>query len=240
MLSLFGGDGVRDLGVTEVADELDLSKAVVHRILSSLRAKEYVELDDRTRRYRLGPRILTLGLTYLDRLDVRELARDAMHELVRRTDETATLSVRVGWTRVYVDQVTPVRDIKMVVQLATAHPLHAGASSKAFLAFLPSQEQDAYLARPLERITQQTLTSHGKLRRELAEIRARGYASSFGERQDGAGAVAAPLLSHDQSAAAVISVCGPVERFRAEADACAEALLEVTAEVSARLGYRAA
>ncbi|HEV2785741.1 MAG TPA: IclR family transcriptional regulator, partial [Solirubrobacteraceae bacterium] len=201
---------------------------------------EYVELDERTRRYRLGPRILTLGLAYLDRLDVRELARDAMRELVQRTDETATLSVRVGWTRAYVDQITPIRDIKMVVQLATAHPLHAGASSKAFLAFLPEDEQDAYFARgPLERVTRATITSQAKLRRELGEIRQRGYASSFGERQEGAGAVAAPLFAHDGSPTAVISVCGPVERFRDEVDACAAALVDVTSEASARLGQRA-
>lgn len=239
VLSLFGEDGVKDLGVTEVVNRLDLSKAVVHRILSSFKVKGFVELDEATHRYSLGPAILTLGLSYLDRLDVREVARDALRELVRRTDETATLSIRSGMARVYVDQVTPVRDIKMVVQLGSAHPLHAGASSKALLAFLPDEEHEAYLARALESITPQTTTSAGRLRTELAEIRAKGYALSLGERQPGAGSVAAPVFGYDGAVVGVISVCGPAERFTAEVDRAATHLLEVTRDVSRRLGYRA-
>lgn len=239
VLNLFADEGVTDLGVTEVAEKLDLSKAVVHRILSSFTAKEYVELDEDTRRYRLGPRILTLGLSYLDRMDVRDIARDALRELVERTTETATLSVRHGWNRVYVDQVTPARDIKMVVQLGSSHPLHAGGSSKAFLAFLPEEMQEAYVSSDnLTKVTDRTVTSPKKLRAELAEIRERGYAVSLGERQAGAGSVAAPLFGYDGTPVAVISVCGPVERFEAEVDDCAKHLLEVTRRVSSQLGYR--
>ena len=238
VLDLFAAEGVRDLGVTEIADELDLSKAVVHRILSSFRVKGYVEVDEESRRYSLGPRVMTLGLSFLDRLDVRDVARDALRELVDRTDETATLSVRAGWSRVYVDQVTPVRDIKMVVQLGSQHPLHAGGSSKALLAFLPDELRDAYLERPLESVTDITITSKKELVAELEEIRRVGYATSFGERQGGAGSVAAPLFGHDQQPLAVISVCGPVERFRDVMDECAEALLDITAATSRRLGHR--
>lgn len=239
VLNLFAEDGVRDLGVTEVADRLGLSKAVVHRILSSFRVKGYVEIDEDSRRYSLGPRILTLGLSYLDRLDVRELAREALRELCARTDETATLSVRAGRRRVYVDQVTPARDIKMVVQLGGAYPLHAGASSKALLAFLPEELREAYLDRePLQPVTELTVTDRSRLLAELKDIRRVGFATSLGERQAGAGSVAAPVFDHEGAVQAVISVCGPVERFRDEVDRCAEELLEVTSGLSARLGHR--
>jgi IclR family transcriptional regulator, acetate operon repressor len=239
VLSLFAGEGIRTLGVTEIAETLGISKAVVHRILSSFRVKGYIEYDEDTRRYRLGSKILTLGLSYLDRIDVQEEAREALRELSRRTGETATLSVRAGWNRVYVDQVTPPRDIKMVVQLGSAFPLHAGASSKALLAFLPEELQEAYLERgDLEPLTDLTVVDERALRADLAEIRARGYAISLGERQAGAGSVAAPIVAHDGAVVAVVSVCGPVERFREEIDECAEALLEVTGELSRRLGYR--
>jgi IclR family transcriptional regulator, acetate operon repressor len=239
VLSLFAGEGVRTLGVTEIAEALGISKAVVHRILSSFRVKGYIEYDEDSRRYRLGSKILTLGLSYLDRLDVQEEARDALRELSRRTGETATLSVRTGWNRVYVDQVTPPRDIKMVVQLGSSFPLHAGASSKALLAFLPTELQDAYVSRgPLEQLTDLTVVDEQTLRGQLVEIRERGYAVSLGERQAGAGSVAAPIIAHDGTAVAVVSVCGPVERFRDEVDGCAEALLDVTGAVSRTLGYR--
>lgn len=240
VLALFADRDTADLGVTEVAERLDLSKAVVHRILASCLVKEFVEVDEETRRYRLGPAILRLGLSYLDRVDVQDVARRALHELVRRTGETATLSVRAGFNRVYVDQVTPARDIKMVVQLGSSHPLHAGASSKALLAFLPDEDQAAYLDGELTKVTTKTVTSKKKLREELAAIREAGYAVSQGERQAGAGSVAAPLFDHTGSPVSVVSVCGPLDRFEGEVDACAEALLEVTQETSALLGYRPA
>jgi DNA-binding IclR family transcriptional regulator len=240
-LSLFAESETASLGVTEIAHALGLSKAVVHRILASFRAKGFVELDETTRRYSLGPKILFLGLTYLDRIDILTVAREAMAILSARTNETATLSVRSGDTRVYVDQVTPPRDVKMQVSLGIPYPLHAGASSKAFLAFLPESEIDTYLAKVrLDRLTKQTQVDPRKLRRELAEIREVGYASSFGERMEGAGAVAAPVFGRDGTPAGVISVCGPIERFRDEADDAARLLVEQTARASARLGYRSA
>lgn len=238
VLSLFADADEPTLGVTEIATALGLSKAVVYRILSSFRAKGYVEVDEASRRYTLGPRALHIGLTYLNRADVRKMARPEMERLSRSTNETATLSVRTGATRVYVDQVTPDRDVKMVVQIGQQAPLHAGGSSKAFLAFLDDAEQEAYLAGDLEKLTAKTITDPRKLAKELEAIRARGYAMSLGERMEGAGSVAAPILGHDGRPAAVISVCGPVERFRDEATGAAKLLLETTRRLSEQLGWR--
>lgn len=126
----------------------------------------------------------------------------------------------------------------MSVSLGVPYPLHAGASSKAFLAFLSEQERDAYLSRDLEKLTSSTIANRKTLRREIDEIRGRGYAQSFGERQAGAASVAAPVLDHSGTPAAVISVCGPAERFAGEADSCARHLLETTRKLSRLLGYQ--
>jgi len=241
VLLLFGEPDVTDLGVTEIASRRGLSKAVVHRILSSFRAKGFVEVDEASRRYRLGPAALRLGLAYLDRVDVRELARPELESLVAATDETATLSIRAGWQRIYLDQVTPARDVKMVVQLGQAVPLHAGSSSKAFLAFLPRAEQEEYLtSHPLEALSDLTITDGDALRAELDEIAASGYATSLGERMAGAASAAAPILGHDRTPVAVVSVCGPLERFRDEIDDVVPLLLAATGRLSSRLGYSAA
>lgn len=238
VLGLFADSDEQTLGVTEIAQALGLSKAVVYRILSSFRAKGFVELDEATRRYSLGERTLHLGLAYMNRLDLPRIARPQLEALSRKTEETATLSLRTGWERVYVDQVTPERDVMMMVQIGLRVPLHAGASSKAFLAFLDPEEQQEYLARSLDRLTKLTVTNGRSLRKELSEIRERGYAISFGERMEGAGSVAAPIFGHEGRPVAVISVCGPVERFRSEVDEAAPLLLEVTARLSRQLGHR--
>jgi IclR family acetate operon transcriptional repressor len=236
VLLLFASSTAPRLGVTEIANTLGLSKAAVHRILSSLRNKGIVELDPVSRRYALGPVIMSLGLTYLDKLDVRKVAEPELAGLSRATNETATLSVRTGHSRVYVDQVTPDREVLMSVQIGIPHPLHAGGSSKAFLAFLPDEEIDRYLEEPLRKVTPATITDPRKLRRELVQIRERGWAQSLGERQTGAGSVAAPILDYRDYPLAVVSVCGPAERMATEVDMCAENLVAATNRMSVRMG----
>lgn len=238
VLVLFAEAGSRTLGVTEIADALGLSKPAVHRILTSLRSRRLVQVDEETRRYALGLAAMRLGLAYLRHIDVRRLSAADLVELSRSTRETATLSVRTGAQRVYVDQVTPDREVIMSVSLGVPFPLHAGASSKAFLAFLPDAEIEDYLSVDhLSRLTDRTVVEPDALRVELAAIRRRGYARSFAERQSGAASVAAPVFDHHGVPVAVVSVCGPVERFRGEAEACAEALLAVTGRLSALMGH---
>ncbi len=236
ILALFASVDSFTLGVTEIADRLGMSKAVVHRLLTSLRKRKLIDFHSDTRRYSLGPMAMRLGLAYMARLDIRRLAGPELQRLSRETNETATLSLRTGDTRVYVDQVTPAREVIMSVTIGLPYPLHAGGSSKAFLAFLPEAEVDDYLSRALTAMTPQTVVDPERLRAELAEIRERGWARSFGERQLGAASVAAPVLDHADLPVAVVSVCGPAERFAEEADACAERLLEVTTELSQRMG----
>lgn len=238
VLLLFADSSSAQLGVTEIATTLGMSKSAVHRILLSFKNKRLLELDPQTRKYALGPTILGLGAKYLGRLDVRMIAAAELARLARATDETATLSVRSGADRrVYVDQVTPDREVLMSVQLGLAHPLHAGASSKALLAHLPAAEIEQYLGTSLTKVTDRTITNVRALRRELAEIRARGWARSSGERQIGSASVAAPILNRDDYPVAVVSVCGPAERFGAEAERCARELLVTTRALSTRLGH---
>jgi DNA-binding IclR family transcriptional regulator len=126
----------------------------------------------------------------------------------------------------------------MEVVIGSAHPLHAGASSKAFLAFLGTDEARSYLARnELARLTDRTVTDSAKLLRELAGVRRRGYAVSIGERQAGAASVASPVFDHEGSAVAVVSVCGPAERLKPSVAECTDALLTATKRLSSRLGF---
>lgn len=238
VLALFARTQQPGLGVTEIATSLGLSKAVVHRILTTLAGRDLVVLDPETRRYRLGPLSLALGVAYSDHIDVRQLALPWLRTLSSRTDETATLSLRYGWRRMYVEQVTPGREVRMTVSLGVPYPLHAGSSSKAFLAFLPPEERERYLAEQvLEALTDATVTDSGALRDDLARVRERGYAASFGERQVGAGSVAAPVFGHNGDPTAVVSVCGPVERFGDEVEMAVGHLLAATRELSHQLGF---
>ncbi|MGA4545219.1 IclR family transcriptional regulator [Uniformispora flossi] len=238
VLLLFGRSGRPDLGVTEIAQELGITKGAVHRILTALRSRRLVAADPATRRYALGPAAVALGRAYLARTDLRMTAAPELRALAAERGETATLSVRRGDTRIYVDQVVPASELRIEVAIGSPYPLHAGASSKAILAFLSDAEIDAYLDRSrLEALTARTVTNAAALRKEIALIRKRGYATSAGERQEGAAAVAAPVLDHDGGVIAVVSLAGPQFRFRQRLTECAPSVLQAARRLSAEFGY---
>ena len=105
------------------------------------------------------------------------------------------------------------------------------------MAWLTGAEIDRYLAdASLDSLTDATIVSARKLRAELDGIRSQGFAVSFGERQHDAGSVAGPILDHNCEPVAVISVCGPIYRFRNKIGPASAAVFEATRALSAKLG----
>ena len=239
VLLLFGRSGRADLGVTEIANELAITKAAVHRILTALRNRDLIAFEPTTRRYTLGHAAIALGRAYLARTDLRIMAAPELRRLAALTGETATLSIRRGDTRMYVDQVVPSHELRVEVALGVPYPLYAGSSSKVILAYLAKQEIDDYLRRQeLTAFTEDTITNRTALRRELTAIRKRGYAISLGERQIGAASIAAPILDHDGGVVAALSVCAPLSRFEPRVEEFVPVLLKSGQAISAQLGHQ--
>jgi DNA-binding IclR family transcriptional regulator len=132
------------------------------------------------------------------------------------------------------------QELRLEMSLGVPSPLHAGGAGKAFLAFVPDHEVDAYLERqPLEALTERTVTDPARLRQELATIRRRGYAITVGERRAGAATVAAPVFDHDGHPVAVLGVAGPAQRFTPGPDApVVAAVLAAAARISTQLGHQ--
>jgi DNA-binding IclR family transcriptional regulator len=232
-------DGPPTLGVTRVARELGLSKAVVHRILQSLTGRALIAYDPVSREYRLGPAAAALGGRALRDSDLRSAALPQLVDLRDRLRETATVSAKVHDGRVYLDQVVGKHEITMSVELGRRFPLHAGSSGKCMLAFAPADEIDAVLAGTLSSLTAATLTEPDVLHADLDRIRELGYAASAGERQADAGSVAAPVFGPLGDVLGAVSVCGP--RFRVTDEfvaATAPEVVAAAARVSARLADR--
>jgi IclR family transcriptional regulator, acetate operon repressor len=201
------------LGVTEIARELGIAKAVVHRILQSLAARDLVAVDRAGRNYGLGPAAAALGARALRDLDLRRIAMPVLRRLQAQSGETTTVSALVGDARVYLAQIVSLQQIRMEVELGRPFPLHAGSSSKAILAVAAPDLRRHVLSGPLPRLTPETIVDADRLAEELDAIGRERVAVSRGERQDGAGSVAAPVFGLDGSVVGSISVCGPITRF---------------------------
>lgn len=237
ILLLLKERGGGNVGITEISGTLGLPKAAVHRILASLRSRGLVQLDEESRRYSLGVEALRIGLAYLEGLDVRKIAHPFIVELSRRTHETGTLSVPSGpHHRVYVDQVTPQRQVIMSIQVGQTNPLHRGASSRALLAFMPEQRRADYFTWWQTSDEGWSQAAEDLLREDLETIREQGWAHTVEQRIEGAASIAAPVIGYDGVPVGVLSVCGPAHRFVDAFDVNRATLLETAEMVSERCG----
>jgi DNA-binding IclR family transcriptional regulator len=228
-------DSTEPMGVTEIARRVGLPKSVVHYHVSALVRNHYVEARP-DRRYGLGHAALRLGRGSYGSLELRARALPHLRALHHDTWETVALGILVGREQVYVDQIVSPHEIKLAVELGRPFPLHAGASGRAILAFLPEATRETLLAEPLERLTPGTVVDPGGLRVLLAGVRASGLAVSRSERQEGAASVAAPVFDVHGVAGAV-SVCGPEYRFDEPAVERYEPLVRMAAaQLSRELG----
>lgn len=232
-------DGPDVLGVSAIARELGLSKAVVHRILQTLVDRGLLASDPVTRSYRLGPSAIALGARSLRNSELRSVALPILHDLQRETGETTTISALVGRQRVYLEQVESRHEMKLTVEIGRRFPLHAGSSSIVVLAFLPEADREAVLADPLLALTEQTVVNAEAMRSRLVETRRLGFAQSDGERQEGAASVAAPVFKLDGSVAGAVSVCGPTSRFNeATRTTCIPLVRRAADRISLGLGWK--
>lgn len=226
------------LGVSQLAREMGVSKAVVHRALATLSSRQLVQFDPPTRQYKLGSAAAALGVRALRDSDLRSSSAAHLATLHAHTGETVTLTGLVPGGRVYLDQIVSSHEIAMSVEMGRVFPLHAGSSGKCVLAFLPTEERDRLLAAPLEQLTSRTPVDAATLRGQLATIRERGYAVSDGERQPDAGSVAAPVFRFDGTVIGAVSVCGPKFRVNDEfVRKIAPQVVAAAAAVSTSLGF---
>lgn len=218
---------------TEVARELDLPVPTAHRILIALKRLGYVSQHEETRRFRLGMAALSLGERARALADLRPVAIGPLRRLTEETGETALLTV-LSPARdrgVCLERVETSQPLRLSVQPGRQLPLHAGASQKALLAFMPADEMDSLTAGPLERCCSATITGKLALRRELAAIRARGWASSYEETNVGVWGIAVPVLSATDVVCAV-GIAGPsprltVDRVRRDVQLTHEAAVSI-------------
>jgi len=235
ILSAFDSDHV-DWGISEIAQSTGLHKATAHRLMMTLLNGGFLDRADDGERFRLGLRVVELGLGALRRLDVRRVAFPYMEQLVERFQETCDLGIfDRGWV-LYVEVVHSQHSLTIAARIGRRLPAYCTASGRVFLAFLPPEVVEPILHGPLIPCTGQTITSLARLREELEVTRQRGYALDDEEFEAGIRAVSAPVRDTSGNVIAALSIPGPVNRMPPERlPEITEALLEATNAISARV-----
>jgi DNA-binding IclR family transcriptional regulator len=207
-------DSDGELGVTELSRQLGIGKSTVHRLLATLQARDLVRPNPRTRAYRLDFGVLVLSTAYLRQSNLTTLALPHLRRLRDATGETASLTVRRGTSRIHLDEVAGIHDLRFSLEVGKSLPLFVGASSKALVAWLPEDELDALIDEcGLPQLTAHSITDRGRLKRDLAETRQVGFSVSESERFPGVVSVAAPVRNDRDEVIAAFNVTGPSDRF---------------------------
>jgi DNA-binding IclR family transcriptional regulator len=229
--------GPRRLGVSQLADQLGLSRPTVHGLLQTLQAHGFVEQDSDSGKYQLGAGLLHLGNSYLDLNELRSRSLVHAERLAERTAAAVRVGVLHGGSVMIVHHVFRPDAGFQVLEVGSQLPAHASALGKAMLAYAPAELIDDLTGEPLPRLTQRTLTP-AALRAQLAEVREHGVARERDEAVLGESSVAAPITDHTGRAVGAIGVVGDTARLlpRGPAKATVAAVTEAARAISRELG----
>ncbi|ALE86598.1 MULTISPECIES: IclR family transcriptional regulator domain-containing protein [unclassified Pseudonocardia] len=188
---------------SDVAAATGLSRPAVRRILLTLQHLGYVEPVGS--RWRLTPRVLSLGQRYSATHSIVEDARPHLARLAEETDESASLTVLDGADVVYVARVPVRRILQVEVSPGTRVPATATAMGRVLLAWAEEPVIARMLATPPRACTPRTVTDPKVLRGILREVQTRGWALAVGELDPDLMTLAAPVRDHTGAVAAAIA-----------------------------------
>jgi IclR family pca regulon transcriptional regulator len=191
VLTCFDADH-RSMSLTEVATAAGLARPTARRLLLTLEELGFVRSSGGT--FALTPKVLTLGMAYVGSLGLWDIARPHLEALVAVTGESSSMAQLDGSDIVYVARVSVPKIIALRVEVGTRFPAGQTSQGKVLLAALSPDELDVALALP-SRSGLPPYIGHNpeQLRRELIQVRARGWALADEELAPGVRSVAVPV-----------------------------------------------
>lgn len=201
ILGCFGPDA-NALTLTELSSRTRLPLSSCHRIVATLVEGGFLDRGD-DRRYRVGTTLWTIAqhAPLSDRL--RESALPALARLYEETGENITLAVLDNNQALYVERLMGERSIPTLSRAGGHLPLHTTGVGKVLLAYQPAETIERYLSEPLARPTRDSIDQPDSLRRDLAQVRERGYSITRQEMTPGSGSIAVPIVVAGRCVAAV-------------------------------------
>jgi len=222
-----------------IARELQLPRSSTYHLLAVLRDHGFVTHLPEERRYGLGVAAFELGSAYQRQAPLQRIARPLLGRLVDATTHNAHLAILHGRDVLYViEERAPGRPL-LVTDVGVRLPATLTASGLAMLAALPPAQVRALFPHKdtLVQRDGRGPTTVSELRRELTEVRRRGYALEDGSVSDGLSSVARAVLDHTQHPVAGVAVTFPTETTdAAEQAGLVQAVTRAAATLSGRIG----
>jgi DNA-binding IclR family transcriptional regulator len=221
----------------DLARETGLARSTLSRLVRFMSARGF--LAEQRGRYTLGFAAIDLGRRAQQQFNLVDLCYDLLEELAQVSNETVMLT---GYDEargavVCLSQI-PSRQggLRVFENIGTAYPLYAGATAKAVLAFLPDKQVNAVLSGALTPINPAVKPSATKLRKEVATIRAQGYALSHEETYPGVSGAGVPVLTPRGQPLGSVGIAGPHHRMDPKTvRKTIELMLDIGKRITARM-----
>ncbi|MBM7717282.1 DNA-binding IclR family transcriptional regulator [Bacillus thermophilus] len=205
------------IGVTELAQRLDLNKSTIYRFLATLEEEQYLEQEPDTKKYHSGIRLFELASRIVNKVDWTKDIRPFLVDLKDRVNETVHLGIIDDHEVVYIDKVECERSIRMYSKVGKRAPVYCTGVGKAILAFLPEEKRNHIMNHiHFHPFTENTITDAAHLKKEIKMIRAQGFALDREEHELGVSCTASPIFNYNGKVLGGISIAGPSSRIDEE------------------------
>jgi IclR family transcriptional regulator, acetate operon repressor len=192
------------LALRDVSREVGMPKSTTLRHLTTLEERRYISRDPATGVYRLGLAIPSQAQFVAQ---VTQAVRPSLERLRDEFDETASLSMLDGNRTTLLEIVESRQAIRLRVEVGARGYLHATGIGKAIASTLPdSFIQQIVETTGLPEFTPKTVTDPARLREQLEQARARGFATSDEENELGSFGVAVPVPTEKLRSAIGVSI----------------------------------
>eukprot|EP00767_Chilomastix_cuspidata_P008291 gnl/Chilomastix_cuspidata/9459.p1 GENE.gnl/Chilomastix_cuspidata/9459~~gnl/Chilomastix_cuspidata/9459.p1 ORF type:complete len:237 (+),score=5.54 gnl/Chilomastix_cuspidata/9459:84-794(+) len=224
--------------VTQIANELNLAKSTVSRLIKTLHSYGYVKKSPETQKYSLGTKILSLYSSLMSEMEIVKESTPYLEELAQETSESVQLAEIEGSNIIYTEQIKSSFPIQIFAHIGRINPIHCTSSGKLLLAYQDIEVIENILSQKLEKHTPSTITNPNILKKELLEIRSLGYCYIENEFIEGIVSIAAPIYDYNKKVIAAVSLVGPIQRINSsKSKYFINKVLETAKKISIEMGY---
>ncbi|WP_249871641.1 IclR family transcriptional regulator [Oceanobacillus saliphilus] len=232
-----------ELTLLELVEISKMPKTTVFRLVSSLVEAGLlvkVKYSSHDVRYKMGLKLLELGMRVNKQLEYREIALPYMKELNAKLNESVHLAVIEKDETVYVEKLDSTKPLRLIIKIGARIPLYKGSASKVLLANLKKTEQEEYLKKlKLNKLDEHTFDNIEQLVKELQEIREKGYSYSKEEIYKDIIGYSCPIFDNSGKILAAMGVSIPIIEFTEEkGEHILNEVLKTANIISKELGYK--
>lgn len=205
------------LRLSDLAREIGLPVSTVHRLLTTLEGRRFVQMDRASGRWSIAERAHTVGSAFTHFENLIVPARPVLQRLRDATQETANLGYVSDGETITLAQAESREIMRAIAPPGGRVPVLNSGMGKAIAAWWPEEAIAALIERGgIRPMTSKSLQSREAVLADLEQIRSRGYAIDDEEYVVGMRCVAVPIWITGDEPSCALSISGLAARVTAD------------------------